>query len=78
MPPPRGELSEWLGRRLTGRWLPALLGHLAVFEMTSTEPSRRYAAGIRRLGGDDLAARYFDEHVEADAVHEQIAAHAAC
>lgn len=60
------------------RWLPALLGHLAVFEMTSTEPSRRYAAGIRRLGGDDLAARYFDEHVEADAVHEQIAAHDLC
>ncbi|TDE08115.1 iron-containing redox enzyme family protein [Jiangella asiatica] len=60
------------------RWLAALLGHLAVFEMTSTEPNRRYAAGVRRLGGDDDAARYFDEHVEADAVHEQIAAHDLC
>ncbi|NED96550.1 iron-containing redox enzyme family protein [Phytoactinopolyspora alkaliphila] len=60
------------------RWIGALVGHLAALEMTSTEPNRRYAAGIRRLGGDDTAAWYFDEHVEADAVHEQIAAHDLC
>jgi Iron-containing redox enzyme len=60
------------------RYLPALLGHLAILEMTSTEPNRRYAAGARRLGSPDSAARYFDEHVEADAVHEQIAAHDLC
>lgn len=60
------------------RWTPALLGHLAILEMTSTEPNRRYAAGVRRLGGDDTAAWYFDEHVEADAVHEQIAAQDLC
>ena len=60
-----------LHRRLRG----AIVGHLALFEMTSSIPNRRYAAGLRRLGFDDPAATaFFDEHVEADAVHESIAA----
>lgn len=53
-------------------------GHLAAFEASSSLPSRRYAAGVRRLGFGDEAARYFDEHVEADAVHEQVAAREMC
>lgn len=53
----------------------ACAGHLAVTEMTSSVPSRRYAAGLRRLGYTSLAAtEFYDEHVEADAVHESIAA----
>jgi hypothetical protein len=56
----------------------ALLGHLAAFEMTSSLPNRRYGNGLRRLGGTARATRFFDEHVEADAVHEQIAAHDLC
>jgi len=60
------------------RWLGALLGHLAVLEMTSTGPSRKYSAGVGRLGAGGSARRYFDEHVEADAVHEQIAMHDLC
>ncbi|GGP80804.1 iron-containing redox enzyme family protein [Streptosporangium pseudovulgare] len=56
----------------------ALLGHLAAFEMTSSVPNRRYARGLRRLGGDDAACRFYVEHVQADAVHEQIAAHDMC
>jgi hypothetical protein len=60
------------------RWTGALLGHLAALEMTSTGPNRLYSAGARRLGADQSARRYFDEHVEADAVHEQIAAHDLC
>ncbi|QNE16859.1 iron-containing redox enzyme family protein [Kribbella qitaiheensis] len=60
------------------QWTPALLGHLAALEMTSTLPNRRYAAGATRLGAGPVAARYFTEHVEADAVHEQIAAHDLC
>ena len=63
---------------LNRRWLGALLGHLAALELTSTGPNRRYSAGARRLGADYRARRYFDEHVEADAVHEQIAAHDLC
>jgi hypothetical protein len=43
--------------------------------MTSSLPNARYARGIRRLGFEDPAATaFFDEHVEADAVHENIAA----
>ena len=60
-----------LHRRLRG----AIVGHLAAFEMTSSVPNRRYANGLRRLGFGEAAWDYFDEHVEADAVHEQIAAH---
>jgi len=52
----------------------ALVGQLAVLEMTSTTPNRRYANGLRRLGLGPDATAYYDEHVEADAVHEQLAA----
>ncbi|WP_414685890.1 iron-containing redox enzyme family protein [Microbacterium sp. LMI1-1-1.1] len=58
-----------LNRRLVG----AIVGHLAAFEMTSSIPNRLYAEGLRRLGFGDDVCEYFDEHVEADAVHEQIA-----
>lgn len=57
-------------RRLRG----ASAGHLAAFEMTSSIPARMVAQGLRRLGFGDDVAEYYDEHVEADAVHEQIAA----
>lgn len=60
-----------LQRRLRG----AVAGHLAALEMTSSLPNRRYARAVRRLGLPEEAAWFFDEHVEADAVHEQIAAH---
>ncbi len=56
----------------------ALLGHLAAYEMTSSLPNRAYGQGLRRLGGDAEATAFYDEHVEADAVHEQIAAHDLC
>jgi len=59
-----------LHRRLRG----AIIGHLALFELTSSLPNGRYAAGLRRLGFGEPATIFFDEHVEADAVHENIAA----
>ena len=52
----------------------ALVGHLALFEMSSSVPNRRYAAALRRHGADDDTVDFFDEHVTADAVHEAIAA----
>ncbi|SDZ06700.1 iron-containing redox enzyme family protein [Herbiconiux ginsengi] len=58
-----------LHRRLRG----AIAGHLAAIEMTSSIPNRLYGDGFRRLGHDSATTLYFDEHVEADAVHEQIA-----
>ena len=58
-----------LNRRLRG----AIAGHLAAFEMTSSIPNGLYARGFRRNGFGEDVTWYFDEHVEADAVHEQIA-----
>jgi Iron-containing redox enzyme len=59
-------------------WRGALVGHLAAFEMTSSVPNRRYSLGLRRLGLDDVTRRFYDEHVTADALHEQLAAHDLC
>jgi hypothetical protein len=55
------------------RWRGALVGHLAVFEMTSVVPMGRYAAALRRVGLG-AGAEFYDVHVEADAEHEIIAA----
>jgi len=52
----------------------AAVGHLAGFEMTSSIPNRRYGNALRRLGFGREATHFYDEHVEADAVHENIAA----
>ena len=60
-----------LHRRLRG----AIVGHLAVLEMDSTQPNRRYGNALRRLGFGVEATDFYDEHVEADAVHEELAAH---
>jgi hypothetical protein len=61
-------------RRLRG----AAMGHLAAFEMTSSLPARKIAQGLGRLGLDGAMVGYYDEHVEADAVHEQLAARDIC
>jgi hypothetical protein len=56
------------------RWRGAIIGHLALFEMESSVPNRRYAEGLRRLGYGTRATEFFDEHVTADAIHEAVAA----
>jgi hypothetical protein len=53
----------------------ALIGHFAAVEITSSPGSRRLAQGMRRLGAGAAAQRFYDEHVEADAVHEQVVRH---
>ncbi len=63
-----------LNRRLRA----ASLGHLAAFETTSSLPCRRFVSGMQRLGFPDVVWEYFDEHIEADAVHEQVALHDIC
>lgn len=50
----------------------ALVGHFAVVEVTSSPGSRRLAQAMRRTGAGPAAERFYDEHVEADAVHEQV------
>ncbi|MCE4264924.1 iron-containing redox enzyme family protein [Rhodococcus globerulus] len=55
------------------RLLGALIGHLCAVETTSSLPSKNYSTGLRRLGFSSRATLFYDEHVEADSVHEQIA-----
>ncbi|MBL7495032.1 iron-containing redox enzyme family protein [Frankia sp. CNm7] len=67
-------LPTFLGlrRRMRG----ALVGHLAVFEMTSVEPMSAYAAALRRHGLPPGARHFFEVHVVADAHHQAVAAEA--
>ncbi|MGW7587591.1 iron-containing redox enzyme family protein [Streptomyces rubiginosohelvolus] len=53
----------------------ALVGHFAAVEVTSPPGSRRLAKAMRRTGAGTAAAHFYEEHVEADAVHEQIVQH---
>ena len=63
-----------LQRRLRG----AAMGHLAAFEATSSVPSRRMTQGLARLDLGEAIVDYYREHVEADAVHDQLAARVVC
>ncbi|MCU1450780.1 MAG: iron-containing redox enzyme family protein [Acidimicrobiales bacterium] len=56
------------------RWRGALVGHLALFEMTSVMPMGRYSETLRRLGLPERARRFYDVHVAADVEHQAIAA----
>ncbi|WP_086794337.1 iron-containing redox enzyme family protein [Streptomyces thermovulgaris] len=60
-----------LHRELRG----ALVGHFAAVEITSSPGSRRLAEALRRTGAGPAAQFFYDEHVEADAVHEQVVRH---
>jgi hypothetical protein len=55
------------------RWRGALVGHLAVFEMTSVEPMGRYSRALARLGSSLEGRRFYDVHVEADVRHAVVA-----
>ena len=66
-------LMSALGKKRSRRG--AITGHLAMFEMSSAIPNRSYGNGLRRLGFGELVTRFYDEHVEADSVHENIAAY---
>jgi hypothetical protein len=57
-----------LHRRLRG----ALVGQFATVELTSSPGSERLVRAMRRLGCPEQAVAFYDEHVEADAVHEQM------
>ncbi|MFJ3922921.1 iron-containing redox enzyme family protein [Streptomyces sp. NPDC090022] len=66
-------LMSFLGlhRALRG----ALVGHFACVEVTSSPGSRRLARAMRRCGAGPAAEHFYAEHVEADAVHEQVVRH---
>ena len=55
------------------RWLRgAAIGHFASTEITSPPGSRRLVQALQRLGAPPDCAAFYSEHVEADAVHEQV------
>ncbi|MGK4585207.1 iron-containing redox enzyme family protein [Kitasatospora sp. HPMI-4] len=53
----------------------ALVGQFAAVEMTSSPSSARLVAAFERLGAGPAGIRFYREHVEADAVHEQLVRH---
>lgn len=53
----------------------AAIGHFAAIEITSSPGSARLVAGLRRLGAPEECVHFYAEHVEADAVHEQVMRH---
>jgi hypothetical protein len=50
----------------------ALVGHFTAAEITTAPNADRMARALDRLGAGPACTRFFTEHVEADAVHEQI------
>ena len=55
------------------RWRGALVGHLALFEMTSVGPMGRYADALGQLGVGPEGRAFYEVHVEADEEHQHIA-----
>ena len=53
----------------------ALVGQFAVVELTSSPGSQRLVDAARRLGCGPATEEFYAEHVEADAVHEQVVRH---
>lgn len=55
------------------RWLRgAAIGHFASTEITSPPGSRRMVQALQRLEAPPACIEFYREHVEADAVHEQV------
>ncbi|GLW11431.1 hypothetical protein Misp01_65590 [Microtetraspora sp. NBRC 13810] len=50
----------------------ALVGHFAAAEITTAPAARRMDRALRRLGVGERGTLFFTEHIEADAVHEQV------
>jgi hypothetical protein len=50
----------------------ATIGHFAATEITSAPGSQRLVDALTRLGAPEECIRFYAEHVEADAVHEQV------
>jgi hypothetical protein len=55
------------------RWRGALVGHLALFEMSSVPVMAAYSSALRRLGYDPWTRLFYDVHVTADAEHQTVA-----
>jgi hypothetical protein len=54
------------------RWRGAAIGHFAATEITSPPGSRLLVAALERMAAPAECVGFYREHVEADAVHEQV------
>ncbi|MGV0634281.1 iron-containing redox enzyme family protein [Mycolicibacillus trivialis] len=54
------------------RWRGATVGHFAATEITSPPGSRRLVSALQRMDAPEECVTFYREHVEADAVHEQV------
>jgi hypothetical protein len=50
----------------------ALVGHFTAAEITTAPSAHRMAQALDRLGLPEACVRFYTEHIEADAVHEQV------
>jgi xanthosine utilization system XapX-like protein len=50
----------------------ALVGHFAAAEITTAPSAQRMTQALERWGAGPSCTRFFTEHIEADAVHEQV------
>ncbi|KAB2352786.1 iron-containing redox enzyme family protein [Actinomadura rudentiformis] len=50
----------------------AMVGHFAAAEITTAPSAQRLARALERLDVGPRGLRFFTEHIEADAVHEQV------
>lgn len=50
----------------------ALVGHFAAAETTTAPSARRMARALERMGAHADCVFFYTEHIEADAVHEQV------
>ncbi|GAA4464651.1 iron-containing redox enzyme family protein [Phytohabitans houttuyneae] len=57
------------------RWRGALVGHFAAAEITTAPSAQRMDEALARLGADPACRLFYTEHIEADAVHEQVMRH---
>jgi hypothetical protein len=60
-----------LHQRLRG----ALVGHFAAAEITTAPSAQRMVKAMERLGAAPECLLFYTEHIEADAVHEQVMRH---
>jgi hypothetical protein len=50
----------------------AAIGHFASTEITSSPGARRLVEALERMGAPEPCVDFYREHIEADAVHEQV------
>ncbi|GAB2803381.1 iron-containing redox enzyme family protein [Actinoallomurus bryophytorum] len=53
----------------------ALVGHFAAAEISTPPSAQRMVEALDRMGADPRCDEFFTEHIEADAVHEQVLRH---